>query len=116
MENIPKTVIDPYYRYKRSKVDLIPSGKYYVWKNFHEICKQIHADERDIYSKIRKTLCQNMTICNEGLKIKNTNVHDLDNALEKYINENILCRKCRLPELKNNVCMACGDYFKLIFI
>lgn len=107
--NIPKSVTDQFYRYKRDIIIIEyihKNGVQTKLSNIDVIAKQLKVDIKDITSYFKKklgvSLIQNIRIQGQiELKV-------LENNLEKYIEKYILCKNCRLPELNDMDCKACG--------
>ena len=112
--NIPKSNIDPCFRYKRDYVKiqiLNNNGGVTKLVNIETIAKTLNVSVKDILNYFKKKL--NVTIIEKDLVIKKVEtVMKLEELLEEYIKNNILCPKCANPEFtedkKNKICKACG--------
>ena len=114
---IPNTdllIEDPFYRYKRDRIEVSTSGRFHVITNFRLICKQLDMktieEERLLVDYFKKSLKQPVIYDQEHgtVKMKSLPV-SLEQILEKFIGKYILCAKCGLPELnKDRVCKSCG--------
>lgn len=98
---------DPYYRYKRSQIEIIEEKKQIKWLNFTEIMEHLKVDPTHFIKKLKKNLNQNIQFKNDVLLFKTLSI-DLESFLEAYIDKYVLCPNCKLPELVNNSCNACG--------
>lgn len=99
---------DPHYRYKREKVRTIFNNKdSTTLVNITQIAKQLKVDPSQITNYLQKKC--GMTIFGFSIRSKNKIAEEsLENQLEKFIREFVLCPKCKLPELKDGGCNACG--------
>lgn len=110
MENIAKTQ-DPYYRYKRSSLEVQSTLRETRLTNIETIARQLARPVKSIVNHMKKQL-------NAGMSQKNGNVvfqgqHDLkclDAALQDYIDHFVLCGYCGNPETSavDGKCKACG--------
>jgi translation initiation factor 2 beta subunit (eIF-2beta)/eIF-5 len=113
--NIPKSNIDPCFRYKRDEIKiqiLNNNGGCTKLLNIEAIAQILNTPVKNILSYFKKKL--NATIIEKDLVIKKVEtVNKLEEILEEYIKLNILCTKCANPEftLDNNkkTCKACGN-------
>lgn len=112
--NIPKSNNDPCFRYKREEIKIqIVNNNGGVTKllNIESIASTLNISVKDILSYFKKKL--NVSIMEKDLVIKKVEtVTKLEELLEEYIKNNILCPKCANPEFtedkKNKICKACG--------
>lgn len=116
--NIPKSNIDPCFRYKREEIKIqVINNNGGVTKllNIEAISTTINSSVKDILSYFKKKL--NATIMEKDLIIKKVEtVNRLEEILEEYIKFNILCPKCVNPEFTEQIekktkiktCKACG--------
>lgn len=96
---------DPFYRYKRSKVQLEKK----VFRNFTTLCKELKTPEKQLRSFISKTLGCRMDDKNV-LSSSQVTTDQLENTVQVYIEKFVLCAKCKLPELDTDKrCQACGS-------
>jgi len=112
---IPRTVKDPYFRYRREPLIIDHRGKHggqTVLLNISVIAKNIRVPHEKLIAHFKRNLG---TSINEKGIIKGHIEYDkLEDALEEYIVKNCLCGRCGLPELrtdkttKNRSCDACG--------
>ena len=114
MINIPKHIIDPFYRYQRPKV-IIEKAKLGIrFLNINEIAKAIELSDKSIMKFLQKK---------NGCKAKNNILFSktitdniLDDQLEELLNK-LICKLCNNPEFeiysekeKNFIkCKACGN-------
>jgi translation initiation factor 2 beta subunit (eIF-2beta)/eIF-5 len=106
---------DAFYRYKREVVKVRTEHKHGIQTrllNLFSIAKQLHLkDVQHLVKDIKKTLGANITVDpNSQTCVIQTlvPVDKLEFAINKYIEQHVLCRKCRLPELRDDICLACG--------
>jgi len=109
------TLKDPFYRYKRSELKIDKCSNYLKLDNLDQIAKQLKVDQKIIISNIKKYLNCNITIVNNKVCIKGKSEDDIDNMLEKFIVEKVICPNCNYPELElnpesdnYNSCNSCG--------
>jgi translation initiation factor 2 beta subunit (eIF-2beta)/eIF-5 len=95
---------DPFYRYKRSKVQLTQK----VFKNFSTICTQLKTPEKQLRSFISKTLGCRMD--DKNMLSSHVTVEQMERVIQTYVEKYVLCTKCNLPELNaEKICQACGS-------
>jgi translation initiation factor 2 beta subunit (eIF-2beta)/eIF-5 len=113
--NIPKSNTDPCFRYKREEIKiqiLNNNGGVTKLLNIELIAFTLNISVKDILSYFKKKL--NVTIIEKDLVIKKVEtVMKLEELLEEYIKNNVLCTQCANPEFtegmnKTKVCKACG--------
>lgn len=114
---IPNTIdnqLDPSYRYQREKLSISKQGQYYILDNIDTIIKQINSYSNSIEkikSYLSNKLNQSIIIDKKTglLKVKSIPI-DIDDYIENYIKEYIICDTCNKPELnENNICNCCGN-------
>lgn len=111
--NIPRSVVDPFYRYRRHPLDigrLAKNGGSTAIRNVTTIAKDLKCQVGDIEKVYKKTLgCSTRLDGEQGLVLRGTfDHHHLDNILEEFIMKRIVCATCGLPELSGRLCQACG--------
>lgn len=118
--NIPSNQIDPFYRYKRNKVELrfvASHGGQTEILNLHIIAGQLNRDVEILVKHIKKSLNMNLIKFKDGFRLPiNVNANTVDNSIEDFIRKFVICKECGNPETKNNKrnrCKACGykNYF-----
>lgn len=99
---------DPHYRYKREKIKTLFNNKdSTTLVNITQIAKQLKVDPSQITNYLQKKC--GMTIFGISIRSKNKiSEENIENQIEKFIKEFVLCPKCKLPELKDGGCNACG--------
>ena len=117
MLNVNESV-DQYYRYKMEKLYVITTdakGGTTIIRNIHIVSKAIYRTANDLKSFYSKYLGLNASIKNDELYIPGRFAQEtLQKALQHYINNYILCSKCKSPETHPNKnkteckCSACG--------
>ena len=111
--NIPKSISDPFYRYKREKVKLSEDKLGTKITNLNNISKSIYLKSKTIITYIQKKVGCNSK--NDILYKKSLNENIIDDIVEELI-LNIICRKCNNPEIEfiknkkqiKKKCKACG--------
>ncbi len=118
--NIPRTVDDVFFRYKRNELELTVSNKNNGITCIHNgelISSQLGRDVK-LLIKMLKKQANTMVKFDKSTKIitiqGNWSLSQLDTFLENWIKEDILCCVCNNPETfypKSNrrICRACGD-------
>ena len=109
--NNSTTQMDPFYRYKRNKLDIKKEGEFFVIKNINIIAPQIYSNVNDIIKYFSKFMGQKIIQdkITKHYKYKDaSNSINCDNILEEYIKHFVICKKCNIPEYYNNKCNACG--------
>jgi translation initiation factor 2 beta subunit (eIF-2beta)/eIF-5 len=114
---IPKTTIDPYYRYKRPYLITSTQNKnngLIILENLNIVADAINRDQNIVISYLKRKLNTTINVKNGKYSIRlSTNVDiDFDDLIENFIEENVICKKCGNPEtfLQKNciICKACG--------
>lgn len=109
---------DPFYRYKMEKLYVITTdtkGGTTIIRNIQTVSKAIYRTASDLKSFYSKHLGLNASVKNDELYIPGRFAQEtLQKALQHYINNYILCSKCKSPETHHNknktayTCSACG--------
>jgi translation initiation factor 5 len=110
-KSIPiKKTTDPFYRYKMPEIEILQIGKKTQLSNLQDISICLKVKVEELFKYIFKTL-------NTMGQLKNKQNYQLSGNFNKekiqiviydYIEKFILCKICSIPEIKNNVCLACG--------
>jgi translation initiation factor 2 beta subunit (eIF-2beta)/eIF-5 len=110
---------DPYYRYKRP-ISLVEnkSGKTTI-TNLEDIAKSLHTSPKYILYYIQLAKSTSITTKNELKTILTRS--EIEVLINKYIDEYILCSKCKYPELVTKQsdkklyfsCNACGNHMNI---
>ena len=116
--NIPNNYItqnDVTYRYKRDCLILKKSGQYELLDNLDLIIKQLKVPKQQFLQYIPKYLAQPFRIISNKIAIKSKTIIELENMIETFIIDYVICPECMLPELNLepntdnfNICDACG--------
>lgn len=104
-----KTSIDPSYRYKRDILVIEKSGQFFNLKNIVAIAKDLNIKIEDLIKYLQKKINQSIILDKSTNIYKIKNNTDVEKYLEQYIVENLVCTKCKLPEVKEKICSACGN-------
>ena len=114
MINIPKSVKDPFYRYKREIVNIESQKIGYKIKNIDVIAESLNLKPGTLMKFWQKKLgCQSKK---DIIFHKSLNYNTLDDLLEGLIGL-LICPACKNPEMKINKvkkdifikCLACGN-------
>lgn len=128
MVNIPRTIKDPNYRYKMPLLQQTKIGKGINERtkllNLHEIASCLYIEVQTIVKYMSQSLGTNVYIeqdkkSDEIVTIEVKGVYaeeDTRKCLDQFIDEFILCQKCKAPEMSLFVndkdlqgrCNACG--------
>lgn len=112
--NIPKSIIDPFYRYRRDEIKiqvLNNNGGVTKIVNVESICKALNISIKELFSFYKKKL--NVATIEKDFIIKKVEtINKLEEILEEYIKLNVLCPQCSNPEFIDKdgkkTCKACG--------
>ena len=109
--NIPSDMIDPFYRYKRHPIVvnyIKKNNGITTLENIIIIAKELNRNRKDIIKFLQKQIGVSINNKNQINKIIPQEL--LEEYLEIYINNNVLCKKCNNPEtdIQLNCCLACG--------
>jgi translation initiation factor 2 beta subunit (eIF-2beta)/eIF-5 len=113
---IPSSITDPFYRYKRNKLEIViknKNGGQTSLENIDQIASQLHVSTSELTKAIAKgTGCG----INKNVISGIIDIDKLEIILEKFIRANVLCSNCNLPELGIRdgfkSCNACGFQYK----
>jgi len=117
--NIPHSNIDPTYRYKRDKIEIIiqnTNGGITKLLNIDKIATQLGCEQSNILKFLKKKINTSIIEKNGPFLRKTETVDNLENVLEEFISKEVLCPKCSNPEFnaekinKSTIktCKACG--------
>jgi translation initiation factor 5 len=117
--NIPRSVHDPTYRYKRDKIEIViqnTNGGITKLLNIDKIALQLGSTQEDILKFLKKKANTSIIEKNGPFLRKSETVENLEDMLEEYILKEILCPKCSNPEFTEEkikktsikTCKACG--------
>jgi translation initiation factor 2 beta subunit (eIF-2beta)/eIF-5 len=113
--NNSHTIMDPSYRYQRDMLLISKSGQYFIMDNLDLVCQQIKVDKADIIRFIPKHLKQSVKMFGDKVGVKVMSESAFETMLEQYINNNIICTTCKIPEIEMNktserymFCNSCG--------
>lgn len=110
---------DPFYRYKRDKIEIVYKGNETHILNLHKIARQLCCspikDEKYIQSLYKALLRKIKKLGTSVKEIENVTVVKgkieksiLEDLLNNFIKKYILCPKCSSPEFNTKICSACG--------
>ncbi len=126
--NIDPNCSDPHYRYKREKIVVKhenANGASTRIMNLLDIAKSLSI-KKDNKEAINTLLISIISLMKKsiGLSIErklkdklvsivirgHVEVEQLENILCRFIVKNVLCAKCKLPEIHNGSCLSCGTH------
>ena len=112
-------IVDPTYRYKMEEVILVNQGAKIAFMNIDSICKSLAREVQELMKFLKKYFGSSFDYKNN---VATTYKNDLtkislQTAIYKFIEDNILCKKCKNPETVlvqnkkkiNMVCKACSN-------
>lgn len=93
-------IIDFSYRYKMEEVVLIAQGAKYAFINIDNICSAIARDRSDLLKFLKKHFGSSFDYKNNVATTykKDLTKKILQDAVYQYIENNVLCKKCKNPE------------------
>jgi len=102
METIPRGIPDPFYRYKRHKVQVFPEKHCTNLVNLDVIAKELYRQPLDLvkwFTFATKGSGVKPLTEDQGVSIKGT-VHKeaMDDLLEEFIVKCVVCETCGYPE------------------
>lgn len=107
---------DPFNRYKMPRVSVQQlADNTTIFTNIDQVAKSLGRTSEEIFRALQKEL---HTRCNTKKNTINGQLtrQELQEALQKYINTDVLCKKCGNPEtihIKQKIhCKACGHIRK----
>ena len=112
---------DPHYRYKMQPIRtdrIAKNGGTTIITNAGAIAPDIYRELSDLKSCFAKGLGSKVDVVENTLHIPGDHSAEiLQNILQKYINNKVLCEKCGNPETlphkkKSYKCQACGHVCK----
>lgn len=123
--NIPRDVIDIFYRYKRPAIKTITIRKHggcTQITNLDKVAQSIGVTDTLLVKILKQRLnCQLIMIDNYPTLKKMISASDIDDVIEVFINEYVLCDECHNPEFIETIekkrvvhlCKACGHTRKV---
>ena len=117
--NIPSSVRDPTYRYKRDKIEIViqnTQGGITKLLNLDKIALQLGTTQDELLKFLKKKANTSVIEKNGPFLRKTETVDNLEKMLEEYISKEVLCPKCSNPEFTSEkvektevkICKACG--------
>lgn len=109
---------DMFYRYKMDRVDITKQNTKFVFNNIDSICASLAREPQHMISFLKKHFGSSFEYKNNVATTtkKDLTRDELQNAIFKYIEENVLCKRCKNPETEyvlgkkriTMVCKACS--------
>ena len=117
--NIPSSINDPSYRYKRDKIEIViqnTNGGITKLLNIDKIAEQLGCEIGDILKFLKKKANTSIIEKNGPFLRKTETIENIEDMLENFISSEILCPKCKNPEFTEEkvkktcikTCKACG--------
>ena len=107
-------VIDPFYRYKMQSVEITKQGVKFAFTNIEQVSQSLAREPNQLVSFLKKHFGSAFEYKNNVATTtkKDLTKDELQNAVFKYIEDNVLCKKCRNPETeyvkdKKKIYMCC---------
>jgi len=110
--SIPANVADPFYRYQRDILQVVyesKNGGQTRLINIDSVSRQIKVPREELPKLFKKKLGVSI---NKDTIIGKIEVSQLEKILNTFIENKVICKKCRLPELTKDSCNACGVSIK----
>jgi ribosomal protein L32 len=107
--NIGGNNTDTFWRYKRDILIIKyenTKGTRTKLVNIDKIANQLHLSKKILLKELQK--CLGIPIHNDYVQSQ-IELKILENHINTIIQKYVICKKCQLPELKNNICLACGN-------
>jgi len=113
-------IIDPFYRYKMSRMILKVEGNKTIVSNLSDISKELNRPIKNILNFYGKSLgCATYYDIknNKAIISKVVKISDIEPILFSYIDIYVLCKTCDNPEtvieeekkVLSKICYACGN-------
>jgi translation initiation factor 2 beta subunit (eIF-2beta)/eIF-5 len=106
---IPASVTDPFYRYKRDSLHISierKKGTQTRLENIDRIANQLNVPIKHLIKTLSKAIGSRIS---GGVIAGKIEAYVLEKVLEDFIVREVLCTKCKLPELDaTHNCKACG--------
>lgn len=106
---IPASITDPFYRYKRERLHISverKKGSQTRLENIDRIAYQLNVPTKHLIKTLSKAIGSRIS---GGIIAGKIEVCTLEKVLEEFIAREVLCSKCKLPELDTTrTCKACG--------
>ncbi len=106
-------IIDPFYRYKMQPLNVIQQKNKTVIDNINKVASDLDRTPEMICSYFKKKFSTSMVLKDGVLSTTaKLSYHDFEKVLREFIEEWVLCPKCKLPELvlsenKGKTIMTC---------
>lgn len=107
-------ILDPFYRYKMDQVEIVKQGVKFAFVNVDQVCVALSREPNHLVSFLKKHFGSSFEYKNNIATTtkKDLTKDELQNAVFKYIEENVLCKKCSNPETeyikeKKKIIMSC---------
>ncbi len=93
-------ILDSFYRYQMEPVNITKQGVKFAFVNIDQICTSLSRDPNDLISFLKKHFGSAFEYKNNVATTtkKDLSKDQLQEAIFKYIEENVLCKQCKNPE------------------
>jgi translation initiation factor 2 beta subunit (eIF-2beta)/eIF-5 len=117
-----KDVSDPHYRYRMEAVVITSQGQKIFFSNIDSVCKSLERTPQQIIQFLKKHFGSSFDYKNNvASTTKDITKEELQNAVFKFIENYVLCKKCGNPETLHNkskdgnylICKACSYHTKI---
>lgn len=105
---------DPYYRYKMQKLNVVHQKNKTIIDNIEKVCSDIKVEPKILYSFFKKKFSVSMNLDKSSILSTTAKISysDFEKVLREFIEEYVLCKNCKLPELeikfdKNKISRSC---------
>ena len=106
-------IIDPFYRYKMQKLNVVQLKNKTIIDNLPKVSGDLGRKPEMIFNYFKKKFSVSMNFKDSILSTTaKLNYNDFEKVLRSFIEEYVLCPKCKLPELildddKNKINITC---------
>lgn len=107
-------IVDPHYRYQMESVELAKQGVKLAFVNIDSICTSLLREPNHLVSFLKKYFGSSFEYKNNIATTtkKDLTKDELQVSIFKYIEDNVLCAKCKNPETeyikdKKRIIMSC---------
>jgi translation initiation factor 5 len=93
-------ISDPFYRYTMTKLNVIRQKNKTIIDNLETICQDLERDSLLLVSYFKKKFNSSFNYKDNVLSTTRTNItyQDFEKVLREFIENFVLCEKCKLPE------------------
>ena len=115
-------IIDPFYRYTMTKLNIIKQKNKTIIDNLETVCKDLEREPGLLISYLKKKFNASFTYKDGILSTTRTDINykEFETVLREFIEYYVLCERCKLPETElhkndntlNLMCKCCSHVTK----